>query len=168
MISARRVIRNAFITSPKLVGESPDKILRFLNENLQLQVTLPNDELVNFQPTYCYHQSNIKGYYFLFECDSCGNGCLKAYVKSMNTYDGYITKLLCGRCAGIKYKRKSIHEKRALKIALNPERMNAMIMSGNVNSQLMGLTAAYFRDEIREKAHKMWDKLGNKNPEITE
>lgn len=170
MFTARQIIQDAFVAYPKLKNASPEEIAKAVSSTMQVQVrdTYHDGEL-NAKVTCNYIKSNLKGYYFCVVCDLCGAKCRKAYVKKICVNNIPVAKVLCGKCARIKYKRKTQEEKRAIKYALNPQLAEYLLKSGNMKDSMIALEAFSIRRELEDRGEKIVEKLaGNLPPEIIE
>ncbi len=170
MFTARQVVQNAFITYPKLKDATPDEIAEAISDSIETQVKdTYNDSELRAKITIDYLKSNLKGYYYCVVCDICAAKCRKAYVKKIVVSNVPIAKVLCGKCAKIKYKRKTREEKRALRYALNPRLAECTLEGNNPREGLVALEAFYIRRQLEDKAEKLIEKLtGNLPAEIIE
>lgn len=171
MFTARDIIKEAFVAYPKLKKAAPDEVARVISGSIETQVkdNYSGGEL-KAKVTVGYLKSNIKGEYYVVICDICSARCRKAYVKKVVICNVPEAKVLCGKCARIKYKRKTPSEREALKLAYDPEKWDWVVQnSGNMRSCLLALEAMYVRDELEKKARKLAGKeFGEFPAEITE
>lgn len=170
MFTARQIIQDAFVAYPKLKTAPPEEIAKAVSSTMQIQVkdTYNGGEL-NAKVTCNWIKSNLKGYYFCVVCDLCGAKCRKAYVKKISVSNVPVAKVLCGKCARIKYKRKTKEEKKALEYVFNPQLAERVLKSNNLKESMVVLEAFAIRKQIENRGEGIVEKLtGNLPPEIIE
>lgn len=165
MFTARKIIQDAFVVYPKLKDVSPEEIVKVVSSTMQVQAKdTYNDGELNAKVTVDYIKSNLKGYYFCVVCDICGAKCRKAYIKKVCTNNVPIAKVLCGKCARIKYKRKTREEKRALEYVFNPQLAERALVSHNLKESMIALEAFTIRKQIEDRGEKLVDRLTGSCP----
>lgn len=165
MFTARKIMQDAFVVYPKLKNASPEEIAKVVSSTMQVQVKdTYNEGELNAKVTVDYIKSNLKGYYFCVICDLCAANCRKAYVKKICVSNVPVAKVLCGKCARIKYKRKTDIEKRAINYALNLELAKSVLKMNNLKESLVVLEAFDIRRQLEERAERLTKKLTGELP----
>lgn len=170
MISARQVIQSAFIGTPELKDKDPEEVIRAISSSVQTKVIDRfTEKEINAPITVTYLKSNIKGNCYFIVCDICSARCRKAYLKEVWFNQNPVDKVLCGKCARIKYKRKTVEEKKAIDLVLHPEKMMTVLKNRNFKNALIALEAWNLREKLEEKAERLANKItGEHRPEIIE
>jgi hypothetical protein len=109
-----------------------------------------------FYPRFGYIKSNIKGEYFVIFCDSCNSKCRKVYIKTLTFESKNIIKFLCFRCAGVRYRRRTVSEKKAFQLITNPNSYH--FISKSRHSDVFAiLEAEFIREEFRNNTQKKYE-----------
>lgn len=152
-IEARWFVDQAFNSGSKYKQLSPGEFAALAPKEFSLVDGEDHEHLLH--PRLSYASSNIKGYYYMFICESCGRRCRKAYSVTINYPDNKVKKLCCGKCFGVKYKRKTKHEKDVLYLAAHPETLsNYNPESLPVKTCLKIAEAQFLLSELAERSYK--------------
>jgi hypothetical protein len=106
-----------------------------------------------FYPRFGYINSNLKGNYFVIYCDSCNAKCRKIHIKVLTLESKNIIKFLCFKCAGVRYRRRTVSEKKAFQLITNPNSYH-FISKSRHSDVLAFLEAEFIRDEFRSNINK--------------
>lgn len=153
------------MTLPKLRNAPPEEIAKAVSGTMQVQVKdTYNEGELNAKVTLSYLKSNLRGYYFCVICDLCRARCKKAYVKKISISYIPVAKVLCGKCAGIKYKRKTEEEKRALEYIFNPQLAEQALENHNLKQSMIALEAFIIRRQLEERGERLVNRFTGKVP----
>lgn len=148
----------AFNSSSRYKQLSPGEFADLVPKEFSLVDGEDHEHLLH--PRLSYVSSNIKGYYYMFVCESCGRRCRKAYSATINYPDNKVKKLCCGKCFGVKYKRKTKHEKDILYLATHPELLINYNLENLPVKTCLKITEAHFLlSEIEERVCMMANAL---------
>jgi len=170
MFTARQIVQDAFVTYPKLKDASPEEIAKTVSSTMEVQVKdMYNDGELSAKVSVDYIKSNLRGFYFCVVCDICAAKCRKAYVRKIVVGNIPVGKVLCGKCARIKYKRRTEADKRAIMYALNQEMAGQVLKTKNLNEGLVVLESVEIRKQLEDRAEQLTGKLtGKLSAEIIE
>lgn len=159
---SHNVIQTALIGHPKLSQLSPDEIINTLNKVMTVQ---QGDD--QFRVKLGYQKSNIKGVYYLLLCDICNRKCRKVYCKKILTNSEPKKFVLCGKCAQIRYKKKTRSENLAIKLLINPKLYEYYASQKlTSNTAILLLQVDYLKDRIEKEALEILYKTSSRNKPI--
>lgn len=158
-LSAKSGIDQYKASQREKVNVTPETLVEYASKSVQVFNT-GHPEVVT-SPKFDFIKSNLKGYYYTIHCDICNKRCRKVYSVTLPIEGQSYLKLLCYKCAGVKYKRKTVAEKFGLKLLRNPELLLEINIERLTGKNLMAFMEAQFLlDTIREKAENKAFALG--------
>lgn len=115
---------------------------------------LGNGSTEKFYPRFGYISSNLKGNYYVIYCDSCNSKCRKIHIKVLTLESKNIIKFLCFKCAGVRYRRRTVSEKKAFQLIQDPECYITNFSKFSYKDTLAFLEAEFLREQVREDLNK--------------
>jgi len=149
-VNTKDLIDN-FKVSFKNSFQDTESLVKLCSKSIYYILGDGSDE--KFYPRFGYIKSNIKGDYFIIFCDSCNSRCRKTYIKTLTFESKNVIKFLCFKCAGVRYKRRTVSEKKAFQLITNPNSFH-FISKSRYSDVLAFLEAEFIREEFRSNNHK--------------
>ena len=140
-----------FRVSLKNCPQDSDSFLKLCSKSIHYILNDGTND--KFYPRFGSIKSNIKGEYFVIFCDSCNSKCRKIYIKTLTFESRNVIKFLCFKCAGVRYRRRTVSEKKAFQLITNPNSYH-FISKSRYSDVLAFLEAEFIRDEFRSNNHK--------------
>jgi hypothetical protein len=148
--NVKNLVDNFKISLKNQVPET-DTLVKLCSKSIHYLIGDGSTE--KFYPRFGYIGSNLKGEYFIVYCDSCNSKCRKIHIKVLTLESKNIIKFLCFRCAGVRYRRRSVSEKKAFQLITNPNSYH-FISKSHHSDVLAFLEAEFIRDEFSSNNHK--------------
>jgi len=143
-----------FRVSIKNPHQDSDTLIKLCSKSIHY--ILGDGSKDKFYPRFGSIKSNIKGEYFVIFCDSCNSKCRKIYIKTLTFETKNLIKFLCFKCAGVRYRRRTVSEKKAFQLITNPNSYH-FISKSRYSDVLAFLEAEFIREEFRSNTHKKYE-----------